>query len=295
MKIAFVIPFYYKWGNFSNIKAHYDYLRLAGYEVELFSRNKKPIIDYNSYDQVWLMGTGSKIDKQTFESINVPVLAFGWSDPNLFSEDHYENCDIYFTNDLNTYNKLQYRSDKITYYYKTACNKLHHRHLNLEKTTDILVYGCGNHKFIPNRNAIVNKLRRKGFNIKVFGRGWDKHENTYDFIKGEEFIEEINRAKIVLDITNETSAWGHRIFEASACGTPVLTYSREDTKQVLEIGKEVFLYKNLKDMVDLLYTWLSYPAILKDVGKLAQKRCYKDHDISVRIQELLKIIKENVL
>ncbi len=292
IKICFVIPFHYNWGCFSNIKSHYEYLQILGYNVDLFSRTENKIIDYNSYDQIWLMGAGAKIDKETFDSINIPVLAFGWSDPNLFNEDHYENCTIYFTNDLKTYNKLQYHSDKISYYYQTTCDKRYHKNLNLEKTTDILVYGVGDHKFISNRNEVVNKLREKGFNIKVFGRGWDEHEHTYDFIKGQQFIEEINRAKIVLDITNKDSAWGHRIFEASACGTPVLTYNREDTKQLLQIGTEIILYKDFADLLGALEVWLDYPDHLEEFGLNAQRRCYRDHDISVRIKALLNKIKE---
>ena len=246
MKISFVISYQYLWSSFSNVKSHYDYLQLLGHEVDLYNRHEKPVIDYNNYDQIWLMGAGAKIDKKTFDKIKVPVLAFGWSDPNLFSEDHYNNCTIYFTNDLATHNKFMYRSSKRIVYYQTACDKRYHKNLNLEKTTDILVYGVGIHKFIPYRNRVVNKLRRWGLNIKIFGRSWDKHPDTHAHIEGQTFIEEINKAKIVLDITNDTSAWGHRVFEASACGTPVLTYNREDTKKLLKPGSEILLYKSCR-------------------------------------------------
>lgn len=291
MKICFVIPFHYKWGNYSNVKAHYEYLQILGHEVDLFSRNEKPIIDYNSYDQVWLMGSGTKIDYETYLSIKVPVIAFGWSDPNLFSTDHALNCNLYCTNDLNTYKNFP-SSAKRCIYYQTSCDKRYHKNLNLEKTTDILVYGVGCHIFVTNRNEVVNKLRNLGFNIKVFGREWDKHEDTHGFIEGQQFIEEINKAKIVLDITNDTTAWGHRIFEASACGTPVLTYDREDTRQLLDNNQEILLYKNIEDIEEILSLYLTMPNTLKMMGCHAQERCYKDHDISVRIQELFKILKE---
>lgn len=297
MKIAFVIPFHYKWGNYSNVKAHCDYLQLLGHKVDLFSRNKKDVVDYHNYDQIWLMGAGAKIDDKTWYKIaletKTKVIAFGWSDPNLFSLDHAHNCHAYFTNDLKKSEQLTYNSDKqYYYYYQTTCDKRYHKNLNLEKTTDILVYGVGNHKFIPYRNQVVNKLRRWGLNIKVFGRSWDKHPDTYGFIEGQQFIEEINKAKIVLDITTKISAWGHRIFESSACGTPVLTYDREDTKKLLKPGSEILLYKSLKDINETLQNFLKYPEQLKQIGANAQARCYKDHDISVRIQELFKILEE---
>lgn len=292
MKIAFIIPFKYNWNSFPSTRATYETLKDLGYKVTLFVKSAKPIIDYNSYDQIWLIGSGSKLSKEIFMSIRVPVFSFGFSDPNLFLKEHYENCTIYFTNDLKTYNELSLNSDKKIFYNPTSCDKRYHKNLKLEKTTDILVYGVGKHKFIPNRNQIVNKLRRVGFKIKVFGRGWDAHGDTRGFIEGNELIEEINHAKIILDITNKTTALGRRIFEGSACGTPVLTYDRADIRELFRSGHEILTYTNFDNIVTTLNCILSNPHILNEISREAKKRCYEDHDITIRIKKLLKNIKE---
>ena len=292
MKIAFIIPFKYNWDSFSSTRATYETLQNLGHDVILFVKSSKPEIEYNNYyNQVWLMGSGVKLTVEEFDKIDVPVIGFGLSDPNLYSEDHMKNCDIYCTNDLNTYNQIKKRKSVI--YNPTSCWSKYHKNLNLPKTTDVLVYGVGNHKFIPERNEVVNKLRKLGFRIRVFGRGWDKHEDTSGFMKGQQLIEEINKAKIILDITNQTTALGRRIFEGSACSTPVLTRDREDLRQLFVSGHHILTYNNFDNIVTTLKYALANPQVLKAIGLEAQKKYYRDHDISVRIEELLKTIKEN--
>lgn len=292
MKICFVIPFYYKWGNYSNVRANYEYLQKLGYEVDIFSKKENKQIDFEKYDLVMLHGSGAFLTQEQKNKCKIPIFSFGWSDPNIFNELHFDQGDIYLTNDLTLSKSLK---GKPIYFYNTACDKRHHINLNLEKETDILVYGVGQHPFVPRRNEYVNNLRNTGFKVKVFGRKWDKHEDTHEFLEGEKLSQEICKAHILLDVTNDKTAWGHRIFESSARGTPVLTYSREDTKQLLKEGFEVLLYKNIDDIINHLKWAKQHPDILKMIGFNAQQRCYKDHDISVRIQELLKIIKENEL
>lgn len=294
MKICIIIPFYYKWNSGANIRAHYDYLKNI-YEVDLYSKKELKGVDINKYDLIMLHGSGAVLPNDLYKGCNKPIFGFGWSDPNLFNETHFGQSDVYFTNHLNTFKKCEVRSDKKVYYYQTACNKKFHKNLNLEKINDVLVFGCGNHNFITNRNEVVNKLRQNGFQIRVFGRGWDKHPDTYGFIEGEEFIKEINQSHIVLDIMNKTSSWAHRILEASACATPVLTMDREDTKQMFEENREILYYKNFEDVVNHLHFYLGCKDRLKEIGLEAQKRCYAQHDISNRIQELIKIINEGGL
>jgi len=289
MKICMVIPFFYNWNSFPTTRATYEYLQILGHKVDLFNKNQNPKIDYNKYDQVWLVGAGTKITEEEFEKIKIPVIAFGLSDPNLYSEEHMENCDIYVTNDWRLYNDL--KNKKLVIYNPTSCDKRYHKNLHLKKETDILVIGVGKHSFIPNRNEVVNKLRELGFNVKVFGHEWDKNEDTHGFIEGEQLIEEINKTHIVLDITNDTSALAHRIFESSACGTPVLTYNREDTRMLFKENEEIFFYDDSFSMIKKLIFLLQYE-YLGYIGKQTQKICYQDHDISIRIQELFKKLKE---
>lgn len=285
MRICMVIPFRYKWNSYPITRCSLETLGNQGHTVILRIKNTKNLY---RYDQVWLMGAGTRITKERFREINIPVIAFGLSDPNLFHEDHLENCNIYFTNDLRTYNK--YKHKKKVYWFPICCDKRYHKNLGLEKKTDILTYGIGRHPFVPYRNDMVNKLRTDGFKIKVFGREWDKHEDTHKFITGEQLIEEINKAKILLDITDEKTSLGHRLMEGSGCGTPVMTRKRHDTGHLFEFHKEILVYSNYEDLKKKLHHYLANPEKLTGVGRKAQAKCYKDHDIINRINKVLKYV-----
>ena len=288
-KICMVIPFYYKWNNYAHIKSIYEYLQIQGYLVDIFTKKEIEDIDFTKYDIAMLHGSGAILTNDIYQQCDIPILSFGHSDPNLFNEIHFNQGNIYFTNDLKLSRILK---EKPVYYFPTACDMRYHVNLNLNKTTDILTYGKGSHPFVTNRNKIVNKLRRKGFKIRCFGREWDKHEDTHGFIEGEELSKEICQARIVLDLSNADTAWSHRIFEVSARGTTCLTYDREDTREMFMPYKEILTYKTIEDMMSTLDYYLNAEEELVLIGKNAQERCYKDHDISVRIQELLKILKE---
>ena len=57
---------------------------------------------------------------------------------------------------------------------------------------------------------------------------------------------------------------------------------------------EIFLYHDSSYIEDTLKLYLPRKEYLREVGLNAQKRCYAEHDISVRIKQLDKIIKELV-
>jgi len=299
-KIAFIIPFYYKWNNYANVRSNYEFLQKEGYQVDIYSKKEDSNVMFKNYDLVMLHGSGALLtDEQHNEckSNNIPIFSFGWSDPNLFHEKHYGQGDVYLTNDLSLSKKLKERNDKPVYFYNTACDKRHHKDLNLNKETDILVYGAGIHKWVTDRNEVVDNLRKDGFKIKVFGRSWNKHKDTFEFIDGIGLAKEICQAHLLLDVTNGETAWGHRVFESSARGTPVITFNRADTRSMFA-DSEIIYYNNYNDILRMLNFYLRTPevmaSLLRKKGLDAQKRCYKDHDISVRIKQLVKIIEENV-
>ena len=48
MKICFCVPYLYKWGNFSNVRAHYEYLKAEGHIVALCNMHVRPKIKYEA-------------------------------------------------------------------------------------------------------------------------------------------------------------------------------------------------------------------------------------------------------
>lgn len=290
MKIAYIIPFKYNWDSFSTVKSALETLPSEGIEPILFIKKYDGSIPV---DQIWLMGSGTRLSKEEYLNMKVPVIAFGLSDPNLYQQEHFENCDLYCTNSMEIYMKL--KDQKTVYWYPTCCDKRYHKNLNLLKTIDVLFIGMGKHKFLPFRNDIVNELRAKGIKIKVFGRGWDKHPDTQGFIDGERLITEINKAKILLDLIDEKTSLSHRIFEGSACGTPVITQYRGDSRLLFKMFEELIPYKKYSDLENTIKYYLEHPEETTLIGKKAQERCEKEHDIIHRVHWLVNFIRNQKL
>lgn len=284
MNIYFRVPFKYKWETFSNVKSHLEELQHLGHTVILSDKSIETFSPPIDTDLITLHGTAATIPQHIFDNRKIPIVSFGWSDPNLYVPYFAKTCDVYFTNDL--YLSRTLSKTLHCFYLQTACNKKYHRYLSIAKETDILVYGIGNHVEVKDRNQTVDWLRSLGFRIKVFGRNWTPHNDTHEFIKGEELIVEINKARLCLDLSNDRTAFPHRILECSACATPVLTFKREDTLQLLTNGEEVLTYSCKEELPEALAQYSKSGRFLKDIGMNAQRRCYKDHTITNRVQEL---------
>ncbi len=251
----------YNWDSYSIVRSLYE---------ELNTNSK-----FNT-DLDFVLGINSKSEGKS----NIRI---GFSDPSRFSEKLYNECGLYITNDLNTSKKYG------CYYMPCFSDSKYFKYLNLKKETDILFIGVKNHPFVQHREDWIDKLSKDGLNVKCFGDGW-----VNGFIEGQELVEEINKAHICLDITDNIASLGSRIFQSSMCGTPVITLDREDTRELFDGGKEgeILFYESYDDLRKMLKLSLNAPDYLKRIGDRARKRCLKDHNVSIRVEHLYKHLND---
>lgn len=240
-------------------------------------------VDQENPTQVWLASSTLILSNELKDSIGIPVITFGFSDPNMFKSCRLDTCTIYVTNNRDIFE--QYKNSLPVIYNPTACDLKFHKQLQVNKKYDITFIGSST----PNRVKMISKLRKDGFDISVFGNGWPKHFENHSHIAGEYFLRTINQSKIGLDIENITSPLAHRMFEYAACGVPVITRSRPEVFSVFEVGKEILVYENYEDLKVGLNLLLK---IYKVVGSKALERCRDDHTITNRIDHLLNQLEE---
>jgi len=196
----------------------------------------------------------------------------------MYIKSRHSNCNIYCSNNYALPN---------SYYYPSVCDARYHKHLGLKKNIDLIFIGTGRHPVVKNRIAIVNKLRENSFHIKVFGKRWRiKHEDNHGFLEGDIKTQYINRAKIYLDLSNENASLGHRIFESSCCGTPVLTFRRKDVEYLFS-KDEMLFYDNYDHLFEILPGLLSNENRLLEIGMNARKKCLAEYDVTQLIPKLL--------
>ncbi len=272
-KIAYVSS-NYNWSSYSIVRSFYEVTK------EFIKTDKFHKVfdcaEREGYDYIFAVGADSKIINKNGRS---KIIGFGFSDPNLFNKNKAESCDMYFTNDYNTAIKNGYE------YLPCFADIKYFKKTKIKKNNQILFVGVGDHPFIKDRREIVNKLREYGIKIKIFGNGWGLHEDNNAFITGDKLIEEINQSSIMVDLSNEVTSIGSRIFQAAACGVPTITNERDDILSLFIKNEEILTYNNVNELIYKLKTHNNIS--LSIIGNKARKRILSQHLAEHRIMEVI--------
>ena len=248
-------------------------------------KNEKP-------DQVWLAHSDLKIPLATKESIKIPIIGFGFSDPYYFESSRLRSYTAYVTNHYESL--LKYGNEMPMHYNPTACDfSFHGPDDKVKRDIDISCIGVGIHprfKHDQERLVIIDMLRRQelNYNVKCYGKKWNKHPDNYGPIVGCEFLKVIRRSHLGLDLQDDWSPLAHRMFEYLACGTPIITRDRPEVERVFEPGKEILTYTDHKDLFDKIeyYMTKGYDE-MRDITTAGFERCKKEHNITYRVKALL--------
>lgn len=247
------------------------------------------LIKAHKPDQVWIAHSFALLSSNIRRKAGVPIVGFGFSDPNNFKENRLLGYNAYITNYYATY--LKYKNEMPVFYNPTACDFRFHRTLYIEKDIDISFIGISEHPHFKDRHMrikIIHSLMRNlDFKIMSYGKGW-----LGGNIEGMAFLKVINRSRIGLDIQDEDSPLAHRMLEYSACGTPVITREREEVKMLFSPDEEILTYKSYDDLKEKLIFYLDNPKKLEAVGRRAKDRCLREHDIKYRVDGILNFLDE---
>ena len=292
----------YAWNVMGTKRSIYEELKKRGHVVIFQPKTMiKDILrlakTYNS-DQVWIAHSFIVLSPDVKKRLEAPIIGFGFSDPYKFTESRLSGYDAYITNHYETFQYLRAKMKIPIHYNPTACDFRFHKRLNLQKDIDISCIGVGEHPHFKNKREridIITRLRNEtDFNIQVYGNGWPAHPNNHNKIEGQEFLNVINRSRVGLDIQDDFSPMAHRMFEYSACGTPVITRKRAEVERFFLPDEEIMFYESYDDLKKLLIVAIREPAYLESTGHNARTRCLKEHDVSNRVKNILDFLKDNI-
>lgn len=132
------------------------------------------------------------------------------------------------------------------------------------------------------REEIVKLVAENGFSIDVYGHGWDKSSvknhknvNVHDAVYGLSFWKILRTYKIQLNIFRDHNLGSHnmRSFEIPAVGGVQLAPYSEEHASFFEEGKEIFLYRDKKDLLKYLnYLMNCDDKIVSETRKAARIR-----------------------
>jgi spore maturation protein CgeB len=156
-----------------------------------------------------------------------------------------------------------------------------------------MTFGLNPHPVSGDRAAVIEKLRNKGVSVHVFGVGWPEHPDNHPFISGPDLIKEINKARVVLDISSPLASFPRRIFEGACCGTTVLTQYREEIPMFFD-PDEILTYTNYDNLIDKTIEYLRDYEMKYEIGLRGMRRCIYEHNVTQRIEKVLLMIGQRM-
>ena len=161
---------------------------------------------------------------------------------------------------------------------------------------------------------LVDELKKKGIEVEVFGRGWNKEKS---WLTEEEMVKVINRTKINLNLSNAVSyhlpflLWSlhsrraikellllrktieqikGRHYEINGCGGFQLSYNIPGLEVAFEIDKEIAVYNSLKNLPQRIKYFLEHENERNEIALNGYNRAIKDHSAQNYMRQLVKKI-----
>lgn len=153
-----------------------------------------------------------------------------------------------------------------------------------DKNIDVFAVFTTRNDTYPNREK-VQKLILNLDGIKAFTKK----------VQHEDYIDKINSSKICITSNNKFKSLSIKYYEVLSCGSFLLADEPED---LLELGfipnKHLVLYKNLDDLKEKIYFYLSHGKILRTISNQGMEFVIQNHNNNIRVKQFTEIIKKEL-
>ncbi len=89
----------------------------------------------------------------------------------------------------------------------------------------------------------------------------------------------------------ENNANNMRLFEATGCGTLLITDYKENLKDLFEPGKEIVVYHSVEECAELIKYYLEHPEEAEQIAYAGQQKTLKEHTYEKRMKFTSEILK----
>jgi spore maturation protein CgeB len=137
------------------------------------------------------------------------------------------------------------------------------------------------------RADVIERIRRAGFNVRVFGAGWPSPAGRLTF---EGMVRLFNRSRINLNLNNAVDASFKQIkgrnFEVPACGGFLLTETAENLDEYFRYGEEVETYTGADDLVEQIRYYLADADARERIAAAGYHRSVAEHTYAHRFDKI---------
>jgi spore maturation protein CgeB len=213
--------------------------------------------------------------------------------------------DFFTTPDFFGERKYKLLGFKNSIHFPFGCNENIYYKIDTKKKYDVSFVGSWH----PQREWLVNRLKKCGFSVKVAGHGW-----SGGVVAHKEMVKIFNQSRINLNLSNSTT-WDVRYiasslraivntirspkvseqikarhFEINGCGGFQLTYYVQGLEKYYEIGKEIDVYLGADDLEKKVFFYLRNPNLIKEISGAGMRRTLKEHLFKHRFKVLFNRI-----
>lgn len=241
----------------------------------------------------YLRSRGIKTVNWWFENINHPVYS-------KWLRQNYSNFSHFFSFDSGSLEVLRSTPNCSVSYLPFGINTESYQVTDISDQ-DKYRFGC-DVCFVgaryPEREAILERVAKSGFNLKIFGwRDWAS-SSLSKFYHGPlntvEMAKVFRTAKICLNsnLKPSSTSVNFKTFEIGAAGGFQLCDNQGDLAGLFKIGEEIEVYSDLNDMTRKIHFYLNNEQARNKIALAGQARVAKDHTLGQRIQTILNHISK---
>lgn len=147
---------------------------------------------------------------------------------------------------------------------------------HLAQTTPILCWGYGTETLL--QDSLIHS--------RYQGEAW-----------GQEMIKIFCNSKITINRHIDMAknyACNMRLFEATGCGTLLITDYKDNLNELFEIGKEVVAYRSPEECAALVNYYLNHPEEAEAIARAGQARTLRDHTYERRMERTAEILERHL-
>ena len=145
------------------------------------------------------------------------------------------------------------------------------------------------------REYMVKLLECEEFKFRVYGNEeWETVSNVYEsFLEHFEEMPKLFKAtKVNINLARTFVEAGlpMRIFDVLGSGGFLLTNYKSGLEDCFDIGKDLVVFKDFDEMIELIKYYLNNPEERKKIAKSGYEKVKKYHNYNNRFDEILKIV-----
>lgn len=237
-----------------------------------------------------LVSKGENLEPNTIKLISKISKIVNW-----YTDDFYDSkkiiklikaYDLFFTGDRS--DVKEYRKKGLPNLYCLPYAGPIIKKIPDRKKYDVVFVG----RYNKDREKLFENLTQ--FNFRIWGdQKWNKsklkNSFTGEWLSYDENLKTLAESKIVVN-QHQNKVLNLRVYEATAARALIITDNCPDLSLSFNIGKEVIVYKNKKDLINKIRYFLKHDDLREKIATAGYKRCVKDHNYDKRLKAMFYLV-----